>query len=31
MDTYADDLFALVETLDLKHVVHIGRSTAAAR
>jgi non-heme chloroperoxidase len=27
MDTYADDLFALVETLDLKDVIHIGHST----
>jgi non-heme chloroperoxidase len=27
MDTYADDLFALVEALDLKNVVHIGHST----
>jgi non-heme chloroperoxidase len=27
MDTYADDLFALVETLNLKDVVHIGHST----
>jgi non-heme chloroperoxidase len=27
MDTYADDLAALVEALDLKNVVHIGHST----
>jgi Predicted hydrolases or acyltransferases (alpha/beta hydrolase superfamily) len=27
MDTYADDLSALVETLNLKSVVHIGHST----
>src|SRR5450631_4513966 len=27
MDTYADDLAALVETLDLKSAVHIGHST----
>jgi len=27
MDTYADDLATLVETLDLKNVVHIGHST----
>jgi non-heme chloroperoxidase len=27
MDTYADDLFALVETLDLRDAVHIGHST----
>jgi non-heme chloroperoxidase len=27
MDTYADDLAALVETLDLKHTVHVGHST----
>ena len=27
MDTYADDLFALVETLDLKDVIHVGHST----
>jgi non-heme chloroperoxidase len=27
MDTYADDLMALVETLDLKDVVHVGHST----
>jgi len=27
MDTYADDLATLVETLDLKNVIHIGHST----
>src|SRR2546425_993668 len=27
MDTYADDLAALVEALDLKNAVHIGHST----
>jgi len=27
MDTYADDLAKLVETLDLKNVIHIGHST----
>jgi non-heme chloroperoxidase len=27
MDTYADDLAALVETLDLKNVIHVGHST----
>jgi non-heme chloroperoxidase len=27
MDTYADDLAALVEALDLKNVVHVGHST----
>ena len=27
MDTYADDLATLVETLDLKNAVHIGHST----
>lgn len=27
MDTYADDLAALVEALDLKDVIHIGHST----
>jgi non-heme chloroperoxidase len=27
MDTYADDLAALVETLDLRHAVHVGHST----
>ena len=26
MDTYADDLAALVETLDLKNVIHVGQS-----
>jgi len=27
MDTYADDLAALITALDLRHVVHIGHST----
>jgi non-heme chloroperoxidase len=27
MDTYADDLAALVETLDLKNAIHVGHST----
>ncbi len=27
LDTYADDLAALVEKLDLKHVIHVGHST----
>jgi non-heme chloroperoxidase len=27
MDTYADDLSALVETLDLKNTIHVGHST----
>jgi non-heme chloroperoxidase len=27
MDTYADDLFALVESLDLKDAIHVGHST----
>ncbi len=27
MDTYADDLATLVETLDLKDVIHVGHST----
>ena len=27
MDTYADDLAILVETLDLKNVIHVGHST----
>ena len=27
LDTYADDLATLVETLDLKNVVHVGHST----
>jgi len=27
LDTYADDLAALVERLDLKHVIHVGHST----
>jgi len=31
MDTYADDLAALVETLDLKNAIHIGHSAGAAK
>ena len=27
MDTYADDLAALVQALDLKHAIHVGHST----
>src|ERR1700690_3828661 len=27
MDTYADDLATLVETLDLKNAIHVGHST----
>jgi non-heme chloroperoxidase len=27
MDTYADDVAALVETLDLKDAIHVGHST----
>lgn len=27
MDTYADDLAALIEALDLKNVIHVGHST----
>jgi len=27
MDTYADDLAALVEALDLKDAIHVGHST----
>src|ERR1700680_1089528 len=27
LDTYADDLAALVEKLDLKHAIHVGHST----
>ena len=27
MDTYADDLAALAETLDLRNAVHVGHST----
>jgi non-heme chloroperoxidase len=27
MDTYADDLAALTEALDLKHAIHVGHST----
>jgi non-heme chloroperoxidase len=31
MDTYADDLAALVNELDLKDVVHVGRSTGGGK
>ena len=31
MDHYADDLAALTAHLDLKHAIHIGHSTAAAK
>jgi pimeloyl-ACP methyl ester carboxylesterase len=31
MGAYADDLAALVETLDLKDAVHVGYSTGAAK
>jgi hypothetical protein len=31
MDTYADDLAALVKELDLKDVIHIGHSTGGAQ
>src|SRR4030095_6794871 len=27
MDTYADDLMALIEVLDLKNAIHVGHST----
>src|SRR6188768_2109263 len=27
MDTYADDLAALTQALDLKHAIHVGHST----
>ena len=27
MDTYADDLAALIETLDLQNAIHVGHST----
>ena len=29
MNTYADDLAALTEQLDLKNAIHVGHSTAA--
>jgi non-heme chloroperoxidase len=29
MDTYADDLATLTETLDLKDAVHVGHSAGA--
>ena len=31
MDTYADDLAALVEALDLKDAIHVGHSTVKIR
>jgi pimeloyl-ACP methyl ester carboxylesterase len=31
MDTYADDLAALVENLDLKNAIHVGHSTGVAK
>jgi non-heme chloroperoxidase len=31
MDTYADDLAALVNELDLKDVVHVGHSTGGGK
>src|SRR5207247_6941586 len=31
MDTYADDLAALVATLDLTHVIHVGHSTGGGK
>ena len=31
MDTYADDLLALVEALDLRKAIHVGHSTGGAR
>jgi non-heme chloroperoxidase len=31
MDTYADDLAALVKELDLKDAVHVGRSTGGGK
>jgi len=31
MDTYADDLAALVNALDLKNAVHVGHSTGAVK
>ena len=31
MDTYADDLAALVEELDLKDAVHVGHSTGGGK
>jgi non-heme chloroperoxidase len=30
MDTYADDLAALVETLDLRNIIHVGHSTGGS-
>jgi len=31
MDTYADDLAALTENLDLKDAIHVGHSTGGGR
>jgi len=31
MDTYADDVAALVETLDLRDAIHVGHSTGGAK
>jgi non-heme chloroperoxidase len=31
MDTYADDLAALTEKLDLKNAIHVGHSTGVAK
>jgi len=31
MDTYADDLVALTEALDLKSAIHVGHSTGGGR
>jgi len=31
MDTYADDLAALVETLALKNAIHVGHSTGVVK
>lgn len=31
MDTYADDLAALVEALDLKNAIHVGHSTGGGK
>ncbi len=31
MDTYADDLATLVETLDLRNTIHVGHSTGGWR
>jgi non-heme chloroperoxidase len=31
MDTYADDLATLTETLDLRSAIHVGHSTGGSR